>query len=175
MKISVHRLFSLLLVSAYSEIIYSTNLPTHLKNTAWENSPVGTCMKKYHPTNNNNLEGMISKIEKNRDIYGNIYTWQIEVTPSSSPLRLLYQTRKNGITCIILMTPYSETVDFSLKNGKLPETIITQDRAPTSEFIETRIIYKKKKSSPFFWPYQCLHYRKDGTFIGKIDCTSAWK
>lgn len=175
MTINARKIFSLLIATVSPGTIYSTNLPPHLNNTVWENTPVGTCMKKYQPQNSNNQEGMISRVDKEIDTSGNIYTWQIEATPSSNPLRILYQTRKNGLTCIILMAPYSETIDFKLINGKLPETIVTQDRAPTSEITETKIIYKRQKSSPFFWPYQCLHYRKNGEFLRKINCINAWK
>lgn len=102
--------------------------------TAWDNSPVGQCVRNYKAPKPTADYPVIVQRVRHADVWNNRYLWVWDSTPERNPTRQLIRVSPEKTGCTILFMPFSEFHDFTLApGGELPRTVTSTSATVNDE------------------------------------------
>jgi hypothetical protein len=160
-------------------LLFATVVVTHAGRTseaptAWDNSPVGECVRNYTAPNPTADYPVTVQHLRHVDARKNRYLWVWDPTPAKNPTRQLVRIGPDKIGCTILFMPFSEFHDFKLtSSGELPEKVTSTSPTANDEkgayFIE-RVYLFDTRTGMYGKTPSCYRVRVGQAGKEKVDC-----
>ena len=128
-SMNVKHLILLFATAAVTRAGWTSDAPT-----AWDNSPVGECVRNYRAPKPTADYPVTVQHFRHADVRKNRYLWVWDPTPAKNPTRQLIRVGPDKTGCTILFMPFSEFHDFQLtSSGELPEKVTSTSATANDE------------------------------------------